>query len=344
MDKTVILAVAGSGKTSLIIEKLSLDERALLITYTDNNLTNLRRRIIEKFGLFPEHIKLYSYFTFLYRFAYKPFLSFTLNARGINWNIPPAWTRMKSRDNLRFYLDIHNRLYHNRIAKLVEQWGVLEDINQRIEKYFDRVFVDEVQDFAGHDFNLLRTICNSNTDILLVGDFFQHTFDTSRDGNVNRGLHDNYENYVSTFVAMGLAPDRDTLKSSYRCSPTVCDFISDNIGISISSHRRKPTVVSVIEDEELVAQKFDCRETVKLFYQEHYKYPCYAKNWGASKGQDHYEDVCVVLSENNYSLLKGKRLGDLKPQTRNKLYVACSREGNNLYIVSDRYIKKHKRS
>jgi DNA helicase-2/ATP-dependent DNA helicase PcrA len=75
MDKKVILAVAGSGKTSLVIESLDLDRRALLITYTENNLRTLRRRIIKKFGSFPDNIKLYSYFTFLYSFCYKPFLA-----------------------------------------------------------------------------------------------------------------------------------------------------------------------------------------------------------------------------------------------------------------------------
>lgn len=33
---------------------------------------------------------------------------------------------------------------------------------------------------------------------------------------------------------------------------------------------------------------------VKLFYEQHYS--CYSKNWGVSKGQDHYVDVCVVLN------------------------------------------------
>ena len=50
MDKRIIFAVAGSGKTSLIIEKLTLEKRNLLITYTENNFINLRSKIINKFG------------------------------------------------------------------------------------------------------------------------------------------------------------------------------------------------------------------------------------------------------------------------------------------------------
>jgi DNA helicase-2/ATP-dependent DNA helicase PcrA len=46
MDKEVIFAVAGSGKTKYIIDALSLDERSLIVTYTNNNLRTLRRRIL----------------------------------------------------------------------------------------------------------------------------------------------------------------------------------------------------------------------------------------------------------------------------------------------------------
>ena len=34
MDKKVIFAVAGSGKTKYIVDELSLDKRSLIVTYT----------------------------------------------------------------------------------------------------------------------------------------------------------------------------------------------------------------------------------------------------------------------------------------------------------------------
>jgi ATP-dependent DNA helicase UvrD/PcrA len=342
MDKRIIFSVAGSGKTSLIIDKLNIENHSLIITYTENNRINLRNKIIEKFHGFPENIKLYSYFTFLYSFCYKPFLSLKINAKGFNWNIPPRYTMRLPRTNIKYYLDENKRLYHNRLAKLLEQRDVFFDINQRLEKYFDNVFVDEVQDFGGHDFNLLASICKANIEIVLVGDYFQHTFDTSRDGAVNRNLHEDYENYKARFEAIGVTSDTDTLSNSYRCSPTVCNFISDNLGISISSHRSDDTLVNLIEDMPTIEEKFNCNDTVKLFYQEHRKYPCFSQNWGGSKGQDHYKDVCVVLNNNTYNFLKAGTLHKLKPQTKNKLYVACTRTRNNLYLVSDKHLKKYK--
>jgi superfamily I DNA/RNA helicase len=240
-----------------------------------------------------------------------------------------------SRDRIDYYIDKQKRLYHNRVAKLLEQYSTLSDINMRIEKYFDNIFIDEVQDFAGHDFNLLRSISQSDVDIIMVGDFFQHTYDTSRDGTVNKNLHSDYHKYLDNFRTIGFNLDLETLNKSYRCSPAICKFISDNIGIEIDSHRHDETLVYLIEDENEIKEKLNSRDIVKLFYQGHHKFLGFSQNWGASKGIDHYKDVCVVLNKRTFDLFKTSKLHELNPQTRNKLYVACSRARQNLYFVPE---------
>ena len=89
MDKQVIFAVAGSGKTTHIINNLNLNNRFLIITYTNNNVHNLRTGILRKFGFFPENIKLYSYYSFLYNFCCKPFLDLEFRTKGINFRQTP---------------------------------------------------------------------------------------------------------------------------------------------------------------------------------------------------------------------------------------------------------------
>lgn len=85
-----------------------------------------------------------------------------------------------------------------------------------------------------------------------------------------------------------------------------------------------------------------CSNTVKLFYQSHQKYQCYSKNWGASKGEDHYNDVCVILNNTTLKQFNSGKLDELVPQTKNKLYVACSRAKGNLYFISEKLLKKYK--
>lgn len=333
-----MLAVAGSGKTTHIVNTLSClspGSRSLLITYTRNNLSNLRAKIISKFGYFPENISLCEYFTFLYGFCFRPFLLRETGAKGINWEVPPSWTLHKKRTSREYYFDQHNRLYYNRIAKFLEIRAILDQVNQRVEKYYDNLFIDEIQDFGGHDFNLLRSIAKSKVNMLFVGDFYQHTFDTSRDGNVNKNLYDDVASYKKRLDEMGLVVDSDTLKKSYRCSPTICRFISQDLGIGMDSNRDDETLMHVFNTEDDAKKVLKCNETVKLFYKEHYKYNCYSKNWGDSKGADHYKDVCVVMTKDSFQKLQKKQLYDLKPQTRNKLYVACTRAKNNLYLIPE---------
>ena len=75
---------------------------------------------------------------------------------------------------------------------------------------------------------------------------------------------------------------------------------------------------------------------------EHHKYPCYSQNWGASKGIDHYEDVCVVLNPANVKAWKMGSFKDINAETKKKLYVACSRARGNLSFVPEILLKPYK--
>lgn len=71
---------------------------------------------------------------------------------------------------------------------LLEKTGVMEELKLRLEKYFDEFIIDEIQDIAGRDFSFLEQLMTANMNMLFVGDFYQHTYDTSRDGNANKNL------------------------------------------------------------------------------------------------------------------------------------------------------------
>ena len=340
MDKRVIFAVAGSGKTTYIINSLDLEKKSIIITYTNNNYFNLKTGIIKKFGYIPTNIKLYTYYSFLHSFCYKPFLSDELKTKGINYEVP--YNRYTAKVNLDHYIDKNNRLYSSRISKLLIELKLVEDINKRLSKYFDNLFIDEIQDFASNDFNLLKGIVKSNIDILFVGDFFQHTFDTSRDGTTKKNLHENFTNYQSEFIKAGLQIDITTLNKSWRCSPTICRYITENLGIQIESHKIDETEIIIVDSKEKALKIHSNSEIVKLFYQEHYKFNCFSRNWGDSKGEDRYYDVCVVMNKTTFEKYQKSKLNELASTTTNKFYVALSRTKNNLYLMNEELIKELK--
>lgn len=335
MDKRVILAVAGSGKTYHIVEQLNETKRFLIITYTISNTENLRNEIINKFGYIPTNIKIKSYFTFLYSFCFKPFLANEIDRKGISWKLPKSFFDKS-------FLTKNGYLYHNRIAMLIIKQNVIPSVKQRLEKYYDCLLIDEVQDFGGHDFNLLSEISKSNLDILFVGDFFQHTFTTSSDGKTNINLYKSSADYLQKYRDLNFTIDNTTLVNSRRCSKTICDFIREKIGIEIYSKGNLETEYKLITDETEADRIFNDSKIIKLFLQEHYAYDCYSDNWGSCKGLE-FDNVCVVINDDTLKLYNNNGLINLKPTTKNKFYVACSRTKNNLYFVPMKMYKKHKK-
>lgn len=335
MGKRLIFAVAGSGKTSHLVNNLDLEGRFLLVTYTINNQTTLRRKVIEKFGYIPPNIKIYSYFSFLYSFCFKPFLYMELGVKGIIFQENP--NRGATGDDR--YISPSGWLYANRLARFIEEKEIVEDVRARLEKYCDVLMIDEVQDFGGHDFNFLANIAPSEVSMHFVGDFFQHTFDTSRDANVNKNLHKKFGTYRRKFVDMGFEPDETTLSHSYRCSPTVCRFIREKLDIEIESHRGDETEIQVLTEWEEIEPIINDHTIVKLFYQDSKKYPVFSKNWGDCKGEDHYENVCVVLNDSTKKKYDNDRLAELAPLTKNKLYVALTRTRDRLFLIPEKTVK-----
>ncbi len=339
MDKRVIFAVAGSGKTTYIIDSLSHNKRSLIVTYTIGNYNNLCEKILKKFnGIWPENICVMKYFTFLYRFCYKPFLSDKVKAKGIFYERNPNNRLRKT--NRAYYITPAGYIYSNRLALLIEESGVTEKVKNRLEKYFDEFIVDEVQDIAGRDFSFLEQLMTTNINMLFVGDFYQHTYDTSRDGSTNKSLFDNFSKYEARFTRQGFMSDRTSLVKSWRCSPSICDFITKNLKIEISSNQTlesgdETSDVVFVSEQSQIDNILDNPNIVKLHYRGSSKFGAGHKNWGETKGEDHYCDVCVLLNKTTAAKYAAQKLHELQPSTKNKLYVAITRAHGKVYLINE---------
>lgn len=340
MVRRLILSVAGSGKTSYLIDRLDRERRYLIVTYTINNTEHLKNCIVRKFGCLPKNITVYTYFEFLMAVCYRPFLADRLGAKGIDWKMPNPVTLRFKRDNRAFYVNPHGYLYHNRIALLCEPFA--EKIARRLEKYYDCLYYDEAQDLGGHDFNLFLKIIQCNIEVLVVGDFFQHTFFTSQDGNTNSGLYDNLEKYQRIWHGARMQIDTESLIKSHRCSPAITEFVRNNIGINIFSHHSEGGQISFITEQKLVDDIVDDSSIPKLFLSDARKYRCNSINWGDSKGLDDFVDVCIVLNQRTLQLYNSGRLNESAPLTKNKFYVACTRARRNIYFVPYTSVEKYK--
>lgn len=333
--------MAWSWKTSYLLKDLHEDKRSLILTYTIANTKNIYDGIISKFGYFPTNIKLMSYFTFLYSFCFRPYFLKESKAKWISFLPPPDFTRMLKRDNAKFYISTWERIYHNRIAEyILNNWWAIY-LQNRLEKYYDKLYIDEVQDIWGYDFSLLEEVVKANIDHLYVWDFFQHTFDTSRDWKMNWGLYKDHKKYLAKCKKIWLSIDTTTLINSHRCNTITCDFIRDKIWIPIFSTSKRSWEIELIDNQESADIIFNDNWIVKLFYQNFHRYSCFSNNWGNCKWVDEYYDVCVVLNPGTMTAFKEDTLNSLPDQTKNKFYVACTRAKWNLYFVADTYYKKY---
>ncbi|MDV3597365.1 UvrD-helicase domain-containing protein [Elizabethkingia anophelis] len=333
MDKSIILSVAGSGKTFYLINKTNLEEKFLIITYTNSGVSNLREEIINKYGYLPNNIRILNFFSFLYTFCYKPYLSDLFKDKGITWKRP-----YNHYDNS--FLNKSNYLYGNRISKLINE-KCIEEVKKRIEKYFNYVFIDEIQDFASSDFNFIINIISGSYNITLVGDFYQHTFDTSRDKNINKNLYKSTDNFMKYFERLGIKQDNSSLLKSRRCSKNVCEFIKQKLNIQIESQNEYDTKIKLINDDDEIDKVFSDNTIIKLFLTSHYKYKCYSNNWGNCKGLT-YKNVCIIINDEILKQFDNQYFSFKSQITKNKFYVACSRTRGDLYFISDKKIKKYK--
>lgn len=258
MDKKMINAVAGSGKTTYIINSLNLDEIILILTYTQENQNNLRKKIIEKYGVLPKNISVSGYFEFIFTFClrplYKPLLS------GINFDFPGCYEKQSVKNNM---------VYSNRLAKLIND-NYKTRVLKRIARYFDKIFVDEVQDLTSDDFDFVLGLSSLDLSIYLLGDYNQSTFMSSARGNKGKGLRSSFDRYEKEVIKYNYEIDKSTLSKSYRCGTKVCEFVSEKTGIKIESEKNQCCKVEYIKKNDEIEKIINNDKIKKLFYQKHY--------------------------------------------------------------------------
>jgi len=332
MGKVVYLAVAGSGKTTRLVNATSPDRRTLLLTYTLQNVGTLRDKVIQRFGFVPSSFDIMTLDRYLFSYCFKPILGHIHRAKLLSHDHDLPRVTGLSR-----YISPGGVLYRGRLSKLLIDQGA-SDITRRLNKYYEQIVIDEIQDFAGHDFDLLEYLTSGDIDVVAAGDFYQHTFDSSRDGNKGSALYKNYTEYQRKLMKFRLSVDTSSLKLSRRCPATLCSLIWNRLGIGIESASSTEGHVKFVSDSGEIRRLRDDDSIVKLFWEKHFIHGCFSNNWKRSKGLDIYTDVCVILTEPAHQCLaNGIAMSEV---SRNALYVALTRSRANAYLVKMTDFKK----
>lgn len=185
---TATLAVAGARKTQSIVDACSTGDptkRRLVLTFTLTGQLDLEQRF--KAGCTPSSVPdVLGWYAFLLRHWVKPFLPLLYPGRrlkGLNFEGEPLKNRsgfvVASGEDR--HLDDESRAYKRFLSKLAIEVAKAAEgtVISRLERMYDEIYVDEVQDMTGYDLDILQALLESKSTVNLVGDLRQSVFDTN---------------------------------------------------------------------------------------------------------------------------------------------------------------------
>lgn len=368
MAKRVILAVAGAGKTYHICHAIDPTKRNLILAFTHENVFNIQRELVDAFGTIPELTTISTFDSFVYHnliLPYEPsigthFGCALFSSKGITTTDPPS-QRVKSsdgkmipnkryvaKDRLPHYIDSGLRYYCATLSELALQvkCGKVTLVGRaakRLSLFYDEVCIDEFQDFREHDYDLIVRLSKALDNVTLVGDYYQHSVSAHNNsgrpfakGKVEIG----YQEFLGKLKKEGFEIDEKSLRESRRCTPAVCSFISEKLGIQITSSRNNEGEVIWVEEDADAILSND--RIVKLVYSNSDGYTFRSMNWSYSKG-DTMDSTCVVLT-NGFEKLSEESfsLEGISRQTVNRLYVALTRSRGDVYLMQASVFKSVK--
>ena len=340
----LIIASAGSGKTRFIvndaIDKASQGMSVLITTFTEACEQEIRDRIVEIKGCIPEKIIVQTWFSFLISHGVKPFQGclFDFDIKGLLLvNGQSALYSSESDINKHYFTD-SKKVYSDKLAKLAIKCNQASKgmVFDRISRCFKWIYVDEIQDLAGYDLEVLDCLFKSNADILLVGDPRQATYSTNNSRKNKRYVKSEIVNFFED-SKLDIDPDTTSLTVNYRCSESICN-LSNKLYLALpqaTSGNSKITghdgvFALPVEHVSEYLSKFNpiqLRDSIKTPVSDDFE----VLNFGKSKGLG-FDRVVIYPSAPMVNWLKDNG-AELTQAARAKLYVALTRARNSVAIV-----------
>ncbi|MBS0349943.1 MAG: ATP-dependent helicase [Proteobacteria bacterium] len=227
MSNKLIVAAAGSGKTTYLVEQaLGIkDLKVLITTYTEANQTEIRNKIIEENKFLPSNVTVQTWFSFLLQHGVRPYQGyfFDHDIKGMNLVNGQSARGIKESDTMKYYFDKQCRIYSDKISKFLIKCNEASNgkVIDRLSSIYPHIFIDEVQDLAGYDLDFLKLLFNSPINMLLVGDPRQGTYSTS---NVTKNKKFAKSKILHFFEDDKIGIDDTLLTTNYRSIAAICDL------------------------------------------------------------------------------------------------------------------------
>lgn len=368
----LIIAVAGSGKTTHIVnEALKIDKReeVLITTYTIENEKEIKSKILQKRKAVPSNITIQTWFSFLLQHGVKPYqgsmndMLFENDIKGMllsNEKSAPKYDRSGrplfirgggrqyygEKDFKEFYFSSNWRIFSDKISKFIVGCNTKTNgkVILRLSEIYSNIYIDEVQDLAGFDLEIIKLLFKSNINISLVGDPRQVTYATNHYRKYPKYKNGKIKEFVNTELGKRIkcVIDEESLRKSHRNNQEICDYSSKLYDFEKSETCNcKSCRKSTKHEGIFVVRKKDINEyleqhaPIQLRYNRGIKVntsiPVY--NFGEVKGKT-FNRVIIYPTGDILKWIKNNNI-ELKDGTRARLYVALTRARHSVAIVYD---------
>jgi len=337
----VIVACAGSGKTTILIDeaKKLAGKRVLITTYTNENLEQIRDFFIGQNGWVPEHVTIQSWFTFLLHDGVRPYQNQMVLKPRVNSICFPQ-TKKSRWQKKSDYITASNDIYRDKTSEFVWECNRKTSgaVLARLGKMYDYIFVDEMQDLAGYDWELLNSLFDSGIGIIAVGDPRQSTYLTNN-ASKNKQYRGKERTYVEWLRSKEIAPKVFITELVYchRCNQNICDFADALFpgmpkSISRNLESTKHDGIFQIKRDSVVDYYNTYKPVILRWNKNENTFGLPAMNIGVSKGRT-YDRVLVFPTKPMCDYLK---TGDItKAGDKHKLYVAITRARHSIAFAVD---------
>ena len=234
------------------------------------------------------------------------------------------------------YITINGDIKSNVIAELALRINEKSQgkVLNRLNKVYSHVFIDEVQDIAGYDLNIIEVLMRSDLAVTCVGDNKQATFRTNNSTKNKSKSGTNVWDFFQKLILEEIVEVRKNLVSR-RFNQEICSFANEvysnenNISTSMKQTTEHDGVILIKKKD--IHQYYDYYKPIVLKYDKRTltdEYQSY--NFGECKGMTFERVLVYPNGPFKDFLLKGKKI-----KTPQKYYVAATRAKYSIAFVVD---------
>ncbi len=341
----LIIAGAGTGKTTFLVnEALKQKKEVLITTFTEANENEIRKKFIKINGFIPNNVTIKTWFSMLIQHGVKPYQSYLFDKKisGLILVNYQSTQYIAEEDTEKYYFTNKYKIYSDKLSKFVfkcnEKSG--NAIFDRLSRIYKYILIDEVQDLAGYDLELIQLLFQTDSNIILVGDPRQTTYKTHNERMNKKYINGKIENYIEDKCKkIDYTIDEDILNCTYRNNKPICDFSLKlypeyKMMESKQNDEREHIGIYFIKKKDInkYLEKYkpmQLRDTRRTKVNEDYK----AMNIGESKGLG-FDRVLIYPTKPFIDWIFDNN-SELKPASRAKSYVAITRARYSVGIVYD---------